>query len=229
MELKIALSAGLSILSLCIRYRWPTVHPRLASIGIAVGIEILASAIIPSDHKFWPTMTMVGGVLLFLVGVDWYFTASKKIPDQTNAKPSEASVTTEKKDAPTVNVTGSGNITTFGQVGDNTVNNTINQAPQPDLRTISNEKKDNPDGTTTFSVLFEIVSPYPPGQLYLAAHATDILEFNVVPQRSGIHMTGHSGKREAFSFTTIMNPFGQYLMTVKTQGRSNIQVEYNFQ
>jgi hypothetical protein len=121
-------------------------------------------------------------------------------------------------------ITGNQGIITQGQTG----NNTINQAPEPDLKTISTTTTQNPDGSQTLQALVEVVAPYPPGQLYLSATAPGIIDFSVNMQRVGMQQTGHSGIRDGMRFTTLMSPFGQYMVTIRTSGAAQVLMEYRF-
>jgi hypothetical protein len=121
-------------------------------------------------------------------------------------------------------ITGNQGIITQGQIG----NNTINQAPEPDLKTISTNTTKNADGSQTLQALVEVVAPYPPGQLYLSATAPEIIDFSVNMQRVGIQQTGHSGTRDGMRFTTLVSPFGQYMVTIRTSGAAQVLMEYRF-
>jgi hypothetical protein len=65
--------------------------------------------------------------------------------------------------------------------------------------------------------------------VYFAAYAKSIIKFEVRPQRTGMHMGGHSGKREDFWFTNIPDFGGKYLLVVKTKKSEKIKIEYDFE
>jgi hypothetical protein len=138
----------------------------------------------------------------------------------------EKKMTDEKPSYPAVNIGSGGNIVTFGQSGGQ---NVINQAPKPDLKKLNDSTRQNPDGSQSISILTEVVAPYPPGSLSIKAIGPDILDLNVIPQRTGPSTSGHSGKREGYAFTTLMNPFGQYMIVVRTSKPEAISIEYEFQ
>jgi hypothetical protein len=125
-----------------------------------------------------------------------------------------------------VNIGGGGNTVTFGQSGGQ---NVINQAPKPDLKTLNNDIRQNPDGSQTVLILTEVVAPYPPGSLLIKAAAPHILDLDVIPQRTGMSINGQSGKRDGYAFTTLMSPFGKYMINVRTSKPEAVSVEYEFQ
>lgn len=142
---------GLTVLSGFVRYRWPAMPPTLASLGMAVGVWLMAFAVLEKNPFLWPIMTMVAGGLLIAVGVDWYFTIKKKSSvesvEVSAPKKLEEPVSQDKKDTPSMSITGSGNITTFGQSGGT---NIINNGPRygvigPD--TIAGIKREIPAGS----------------------------------------------------------------------------------
>jgi hypothetical protein len=114
-----------------------------------------------------------------------------------------------------------GNRNTVGNIG-----HVVNEAPEPELRQLSANVSEA-NGVVTTLVMIEVVAPYPPANLYLEARSPTLIECRVTPQRSGVHQTGNSSKREGFWFTNIQHPWGKYLMTVKAASR-DLQFEYNF-
>jgi hypothetical protein len=129
---------------------------------------------------------------------------------------------TSGKNSP--NIIAGGNVT-IGHIGDIT----IDQAPQPQFRLVSiGETIKNPDGTFTATAEAEVISPYPPGNMRLEAWAPGILRLNVIPQRSGMSQQGHSGLRSDHAFTTLMQPFGKYRITVQTKDAAKIELKYGF-
>jgi hypothetical protein len=115
-------------------------------------------------------------------------------------------------------------------------NNSINcvAPPAPDLRQIQLPSnlpgtQSNADGTVTVRAMFEIVASSPPGQLEVVANAPGIVAMNVTPQRTGMAMFGLSWVRADSALTTVMSPFGQYLVEVKLRGPARIDLQYHFQ
>ena len=77
-----------------------------------------------------------------------------------------------------------------------------------------------------FITKVELFSQHPIPNLYLAAYAKTIVEFNVIPQRSGLFMEGHSGRRDEFWFTNVPNFGGKYMMEIKTRKAEKIEIVY---
>ena len=166
-----------------------------------------------------------GAVLLFLAGAlqcqQWIWKSSNLAP-QAQAQEKQMPVDNPKQPV----ISGSGNIVTFGQSGGQ---NVINQAPKPELKQLHNDVRQNSDGSQTISILTEVVAAYPPGSLFIQATAPHIAALNVIPQRTGMSMTGHTGQRKNYAFTTLMNPFGTYMIDVQTSKPEQVTIEYHFE
>ena len=188
----------------------------------------LAAAVWYGDSKTFGLWTgFAGAVLLLLAGalqLQKFIWNSPNLATQGYGE--GKNMTDENRRDPPVHIGGGGNIVTFGQSGGE---NVINQAPKPDLKQLNNSIRQNPDGSQTISILAEVVAPYPPGSLFIQATAPDILDFDVNPQRTGMSMTAHSGKKESHAFTTLMSPFGQYMINVRTTKPQSVVIEYEFQ
>jgi hypothetical protein len=89
---------------------------------------------------------------------------------------------------------------------------TVNQAPAPELRSSPLDIRNNQDGTYTIMCKLDVVAPYPPAELSLQVEAHGIISLEVRPDRTGIFMTGHSGIRDGWAFTSLANPSGRYLL-----------------
>lgn len=65
-------------------------------------------------------------------------------------------------------------------------------------------------------------------QLYLELQAPTIIKMDVTAQRSGISMTGHSGKREGYVFTNLINAYGSYKIIVFTKKIEHFSLIYDY-
>jgi hypothetical protein len=173
-----------------------------------------------------PLAVIIGGLMLAAAGVVWHIHSS-------NAQIGRPGLTAGAQSGPlpasspgknTISIGGSNNQVTIGHIGDVT----INQAPRPELKLSAAKVLKNEDGTYNVTSEAEIVSPYPPGSLRLEAWAPGIISLEAIPQRTGISMTGHSGVRPDFAFTTLMQPFGKYHIVVRVKEPTNIDLKYDF-
>jgi hypothetical protein len=105
------------------------------------------------------------------------------------------------------------NITSHNQSGGITAY-TVNQAPKPELWCGPLGNRRNPDGTYTVTCTLDVISPYPPAELSLQIEAVGIVSIDVVPNRPGLNMLGHSGMRDGWGFTSVINPSGRYTLSV---------------
>ncbi len=107
-------------------------------------------------------------------------------------------------------------------------NITINQAPPPELHIVTQGHSQNDDGTIFVNYMAEIVSPYPTGSLFIDAQADGIISLDAHPMRSGMHIEGLTGVRDNHAFTTIMHPFGSYIIRIHLKHQTKIIIEYKF-
>lgn len=75
--------------------------------------------------------------------------------------------------------------------------------------------------------LLEIETQAAIPNLYLSVQATTITSMEAGPQRTGAHITGHSGVREGFAFTNLQSAYGSYRVTVFTRQPDKFIVEYD--
>jgi hypothetical protein len=124
------------------------------------------------------------------------------------------------------NVTGSGNIVTQGQTGGN---NVINQAPAPQARMIGKDDVvKNSDGTYLQTWHFEVLAPYPPGNMVVTAQGPQVKSLGVLPEGGGV-LQVRRGSDKGVYFFAIENPFGGYKILVTTTDESEpaLQVLFN--
>ena len=120
-------------------------------------------------------------------------------------------------------------VQSIGQSGGITAHTVIDQAPGPRLRQVRHSEVVMLDGMFESSTVYEIVAPYPPAALRLAAYAEGILSLDVRPQRDGLHLYGHTGRRDDHHFTTVQHPSGHYLVRVVLREKKPITIRYHFE
>lgn len=119
-------------------------------------------------------------------------------------------------------------VTSIGQSGGVTANtveiNNITQEVSHELfaRQLEFNKPHGENYVTEIELSSKNVIP----NVYLAAHAVNILDFDVMPQRAGGFMSGHSGKRDGYHFTNIPNFGGVYRVKITTAQPGDIRLEY---
>lgn len=127
-----------------------------------------------------------------------------------------------------VNISGSGHVLSIGQTGGVTARTVINQAPAPKLIRLSAVEKNTADGKWEVVLVFAVESPYPVGNLFLGVYCTGIIDMECIPQRTGVSMEGHSGRREGYCFTNLHQAFGTYRLVVRAESRQPVRIEYEF-
>jgi hypothetical protein len=105
------------------------------------------------------------------------------------------------------------NVTSHNQSGGITAH-TVNQATEPELRFGPLANRRNPDGTYTITCTMDVIAPYPPAELSLQVEAAGITSLDVRSEHAGLHMSGHSGLRDGWGFTSLISPSGRYTVTV---------------
>jgi hypothetical protein len=167
----------------------------------------------PSNSRpRWTTVAAIATIVATVVAVLSYF----------GLKPEDSKMASENS--------GNVYVTSHNQSGGITANrviiNNITQEVSQELRAQLVFVNKPVDGH--FETRFELSAQHMIPNLYLAAHASSIQNLDARPQRSGMHMSGHSGKREGFHFTNLQNFAGQYLVVVRTAKPEHITVEYDY-
>ncbi len=125
-------------------------------------------------------------------------------------------------DKPNVSVTShnqSGGITA------GTVN--INAAPEPKLnaQVLLENQQSGSEFLSRYALTID--SPYPPANLYIVVSAPTIKRIDLVPQRSGMVIGGHSGVRPGMAFTNLQNPYGLLHLNVITSQPEKLSIEWD--
>ncbi len=133
--------------------------------------------------------------------------------------------------APTVIVHGNNAVISQGQTGGITAQSVIISPAQSSrdatLRIGTVKQEARPDGLFQTSGTFLVESPFPVANLYIEVHGQSIESLEVRPNRGGVFITGHSGKREGFAFTNIPNASGQYELRVVSKVAEQFTVNYD--
>jgi hypothetical protein len=136
-------------------------------------------------------------------------------------------MTTKDKSKPDINVNNSPNAVV--QIN-NSGNNIINQnLPEPKFTLEQKEINNFSNGIYITKALLTIDSKVALKNLYLEAHSKSIIDFDVSPQRSGVFMTGHSGKRDGFIFTNLPGAYGTYELIIKSTQNEIPNIIYNYE
>jgi len=125
----------------------------------------------------------------------------------------------EEKDKPDIQVTSIGQ---RGGITAGVVNIQADEPPRVHVEEIGYRQE---DGKHVYEAMLTVETRYPVPQIQLIARADSILGLDVAPQRSGMVMFGHSGKREGWHFTTLQNAYGAYKIRVTTAQPENVRIE----
>jgi hypothetical protein len=173
----------------------------------ASGIVLAGLGYAQQGYEFWlggikPWQLHAAGAALFVI---WVAIMIYRWDQERHPSPS---VQTADAAAPAVH-----NVASHNQSG-GIIAHTVNQAPKPELRCGPLLNRRNPDGTYTVTCTLDVISPYPPAELSLQVKAAGIVSIRVMANRSGINMIGHSGMRDGWGFTSVINPSGRYTLSV---------------
>lgn len=80
-------------------------------------------------------------------------------------------------------------------------------------------KKDTFVHSALLTVIYKSVVP----ELRVEAHHPGIQSFEAEPQRSGVSISGETGKREGYCFTTLTSVYGKYQMTAIVTGAGKVR------
>ena len=123
-------------------------------------------------------------------------------------------------------------VTSYNQSGgitaQNVIINNISKTLSPELQAKVIYLNQPSEGKYRTRVEFSLNSIYPIGNLYLEVWAGTVEEIDCMPMRTGVWQEGHSGKRDGYAFTNMMNVFGNYELHIVTTQPENIQVVFKF-
>ncbi len=144
-------------------------------------------------------------------------------------KKKSADVSGDKTATPPVTVSGSDNVVSVGQQGGITAKSvTINPAVNPTLEIKSQTENGNDDGSHTVTLLTEVHSPFTPGLLSIQIAALGLKSVRIMPSGGEGMMMRNVKQGPSFYSTEIPGPRGQYVITVITESRTDIQLGAQF-
>jgi hypothetical protein len=133
----------------------------------------------------------------------------------------------KEKTKPDIKVENSPNtIIQVNKNGDNVVNQKLSE-PKFSLDLTANNILT--DGVYITKAYFKIDHQVALKNLYLEAHNKSIISFEVVPQKSGGFMTGHSGKREGYFFSNIPGAYGTYQLIIRSTHDDTSEILYDYE
>ena len=114
-----------------------------------------------------------------------------------------------------------------GGITAGTVN--IDAAPKPGLhmREVFANRATNNEYHTRLEL--EVDSPYPAGNLSLVVRSASMKRIDLVPQRSGAVIFGHSGTRAGMAFTNLQSPYGRMFLEIFTAHSDTFEIEWDLQ
>jgi len=105
----------------------------------------------------------------------------------------------------------------------------INELPEPTFK-FESKSVNVPEGDYFVSkALLTIESKTSINNLYLEAKAPSVVSIEASPQRSGISMTGLTGKRDGFAFTNVPNAWGKYMIIITSKKPDRFDVIYDYE
>ena len=125
-------------------------------------------------------------------------------------------MTDEGKKISVISINQSGGITAH------TVN--VSAAPAPTLHAKPVSLNQVHESEYHSRIALTVESPYPPANLYIVVSAPSVKSINLMPQRTGIVMMGHSGTREGWAFTNLQSPYGLIHLDIITSQPEQLDI-----
>lgn len=135
---------------------------------------------------------------------------------------------------PPVNITGGDNVVSVGQIGGITAREVtvINPPTVPELRILSREDINNPDGSHTVILRTQVASPITPGLLIIQIQADGMIkDVHILPPAvGGVSTINLRNVRRGsnYYYAEIPSPRGEYDIAITTAQRSNISLAASF-
>ena len=110
-------------------------------------------------------------------------------------------------------------------VAEHLVVNFVSSFPEPQLKVETVAENTLLEGRYQSRFRISVVSPFPIPNLYIAVHAKTLLDMEVIPQRIGLLIQSHSGRREGYIFTNFPNFSGELELRVTSERPETFRVE----
>lgn len=136
-----------------------------------------------------------------------------------------------KEQSQKIEIKGNNNVTSINQSGGITAGTVINHVIPPSLKIIGHEEIENPDGSRTVIYKTIVDAPFTPGLLKIKIQTAGLKDVSVMPPSvngvSSINLRNTFKSSDSYS-TEIPSPNGQYLISITTTQKSEIQFTHNF-
>jgi hypothetical protein len=132
-----------------------------------------------------------------------------------------------------VNIIGSDNVVSVGQIGGITarVVTVITPPLAPELRILGRQDVENPDGSHTVAIKTQVVSPVAPGLLAIQVQAEGLKSVAIMPPAvGGVSTMMKRNVRQGPNFYSaeIPSPRGEYDIGITTERPSGIRLDASF-
>jgi len=121
------------------------------------------------------------------------------------------------------------NVNTGDVAGDLNQSVTIDEFPDPKLNFVPVSANVQNGNVFVSKIMLEIESKTVLKNLYLEARASSIVSIEAQMQRSGMQMSGHTGSRDGFAFTNVLNAYGKYLIVITSNKPDKFDLIYNYE
>lgn len=189
------------------------------------------------DHP-WHSAAILVGIYAALVVLWAYASVAVRGYNQTNMDPikpkPDSDAARTSPETPPVTVNAPGGTVSVNQRGGITAGKVIIKTDLPEPELSAHIATDNQlDGGLYKTIIFiDIKTKVTVPNVYLSIAAPSIVSMIVSPLRSGLSMSGHSGVRDGWVFTNLINAYGTYRATVTTKSAETLftiecRPEYN--
>lgn len=105
---------------------------------------------------------------------------------------------------------------------------TINVSPKLERKLTMEPVHVNKPVGNRFESLFhgKLEAQYPIPNLHVEAHGETVEEVSLSPRRTGIHISGHTGKRNGYAFTSLQNAIGNLVLKVITSKPEKLDIRF---
>jgi hypothetical protein len=186
----------------------------------------------PTSMGYRVLVGLAVGAFVFVVIPLLIRVAGPSVDAQVTTTPTPGgNMTTPTPPISPVNITGGDNVVSIGQIGGITARTVINQAVKPELRIVSRQGVDNPDGSHTEVIKTEVAAPFAPGLLIIQIQANGLKAVSIMPPpTNGVSTMNKRNVRLGSNFYTaeIPSPRGQYDIAVTTERAGDIKLDAAF-
>ena len=211
----------------CYNGSWAVVRSYLETIYTLLGVCEMKLSERFKRLTLWNKLGFIGAVCSILAFLGWLlWPKGRRTSVRNEAKydsvvqapvNSPGNVVQTMTDSP-----GATQVAVAGDLNINVTNTAVSKEVTLSLSKVIHMNKQQGDLYHSRLQLY-LVYDIPPANVYLAVYATGVESVQLAPMRTGMSMSGHSGKRDSYAFTNLQTPYPRLQLDIVSRKKIGTQ------